>query len=80
MKPSEKLKVTEWTEEEDALLTRAVAKYGKNWVAIAALTPGRNNSKCRQCWTRGMSTVSRRSWTQEEDDKPIEEVKKHENR
>jgi hypothetical protein len=32
-----------WTPEEDAKLTSAVTKYGKDWVAVAVLVPGRTN-------------------------------------
>jgi myb proto-oncogene protein len=39
-----------WTPEEDANLTEAVEKLGKNWVAVAALIPGRTNKKCRFRW------------------------------
>jgi hypothetical protein len=47
---SEKEKMGKWTEEEDIMLTRAVAEHGCDWVAIAALVPGRTNTKCRQHW------------------------------
>jgi 3-keto-L-gulonate-6-phosphate decarboxylase len=84
MSSEKKQMIGKWTEEEDTMLARAVAEHGSNWVAIAALMPGRTNTKCgrtnakcRQHWTRGMSTVSRRSWTLEEDDKLIEEINKH---
>jgi hypothetical protein len=48
-----------WTAEEDAELTSAVAKsekklWGKNhvidWVAVAALVPGRSNFQCDRRW------------------------------
>jgi hypothetical protein len=32
-----------WNGEEDTQLTEAVKNYGKSWVAIAAMIPGRTN-------------------------------------
>jgi hypothetical protein len=71
-----------WTSEEDGKLTRAVAntskkKYGKeyktDWVAIAALVPGRTNKQCWGRWTvvldPSISPASGRKgeWTADED-------------
>jgi hypothetical protein len=56
-----------WTKEEDALLTEAVQKHGKNFTAVAALIPGRTNERCRDRWER---------WTPEEDIILIEAVGK----
>jgi hypothetical protein len=40
-----------WTTEEDDKLREAAEKYGgKNWVAIAALVPGRMRRQCRNRW------------------------------
>jgi myb proto-oncogene protein len=39
-----------WTVEEDAKLTEAVKKRGKDWVGVAALVPGRKNDQCRYRW------------------------------
>jgi hypothetical protein len=37
-----------WTEEDDAKLTEAVTKLGaRDWIAVAALVPGRTNMQCR---------------------------------
>jgi hypothetical protein len=42
-----------FTPEEDDKLTRAVKQLGcENWVAVAALVPGRTNSQCRRRWGR----------------------------
>jgi hypothetical protein len=36
-----------WTEDEDIKLKDAVQMHGgKNWIAIAALVPGRTKSQC----------------------------------
>jgi hypothetical protein len=56
-----------WTPEEDALLTEAVQKHGKDFTAVAALIPGRTNERCRDRWER---------WTPEEDVILIEAVGK----
>jgi hypothetical protein len=40
----------EWTFEEDTKLAEAVKKHGKNWVAVAAMVPGRTNKRCRKRW------------------------------
>jgi myb proto-oncogene protein len=64
-----------WTAEEDAKLTDAVKKHGKEWVAVAALVPGRNNKKCRQRWTTQLDpNINNRKWTAEEDAKMMDAV------
>jgi hypothetical protein len=50
-----------WTEDEDMKLKDAAQTHGgKNWVAIAALVPGRTKQQCRDRW-RILLT-----WTHEE--------------
>jgi hypothetical protein len=69
-----------WTPEEDATLTEAVKKYGKNWVAIAAMVPGRTDIQCRPRWIHTLDPTNRKNagkWTPEEDAKLTEAVKKH---
>jgi hypothetical protein len=39
-----------WTPAEDATLIEAKSDLGKDWVAIAALVPGRTNKQCRKRW------------------------------
>jgi hypothetical protein len=41
-----------WSPEEDAKLTEAVAEKGKDWVRVAVLVPGRTNDQCRPSWVR----------------------------
>jgi hypothetical protein len=43
-----------WSTEEDAKLTEAIQKLGKDWVAAAAMVPGRTNARCRQRWARSL--------------------------
>jgi myb proto-oncogene protein len=73
-----------WKPEEDAKLTEAVKKHGKDcWVTVAAMVPGRTNKKCRSRWvdtvnpTNGNNGKLRRSWKPKEDAKLTEAVKKH---
>jgi hypothetical protein len=65
---------------EDVKLTDAVKKHGKNWVAIAAIVPGRTNVQCRQRWTKTLDPANEKGkWTPEEDAKLTEAVRKHGN-
>jgi hypothetical protein len=69
-----------WTPEEYTKLIEAVKNHGTNWVAVAALVPGRTNDQCRQRWTSCLDPdIGKRSgkWTPEEDTKLIDAVKKH---
>jgi hypothetical protein len=66
-----------WTVEEDTKLTDAVNKCGKDWVAVAALVPGRNNIQCRKRWVDSLDpNIKRRGWTVEDDTKLADAVKK----
>jgi hypothetical protein len=66
-----------WTPEEDAELTIAVAKtkkkrsgkeYKMDWIAIAALVPGRTNRQCKWRWPTLILTAGRTGkWTKDED-------------
>jgi cytochrome c551/c552 len=71
--------VGKWKGEEDAKLTEAVTKYGNNWVAVAAMVPGRTNVQCRERWTNTVDPANsgQGKWTPEEDVKLAEAVKKH---
>jgi S-ribosylhomocysteine lyase LuxS involved in autoinducer biosynthesis len=68
-----------WKLEEDAKLTEAVQKLGKNWVAVAVLVPGRTNEQCRQRWVRSLDPANnvKGKWTPDEDRKLTEAMKKH---
>lgn len=57
-----------WSEEEDATLRVAMAKYGlKNWRLISASIPGRNMKQCRDRWFCYLSpSVNRTKLTEEE--------------
>jgi hypothetical protein len=59
-------KAAKWTQEEDAKLIEAVKRHGIDWVAVAALVPGRTNRQCRRRWTHTFDPV-RASNTVEED-------------
>jgi hypothetical protein len=81
-----------WTLEEDAKLTRAVAntskkKWGKeyktNWPKISALVPGRTNIQCRGRWNSALdpnidlANGRKGSWTAVEDSKLKDAVQGH---
>jgi hypothetical protein len=81
-----------WTSEEDAKLTSAVAntskrKIGKeykiDWVAIAALVPGRTNKWCSNRWhdvlDHSIDRANGRTgkWTEDEDSKLRDAVQRH---
>ena len=38
--------VGRWTSEEDAVLLKSVAKYGKRWYEVARALPGRTDDQC----------------------------------
>jgi hypothetical protein len=67
-----------WSPKEDALLTEAVQKYGRKWVPVAAVVPGRTNPQCRSRWLRHLDPASGKKgrWTPEEDAILIEAVRK----
>jgi hypothetical protein len=75
-----------WTEEETEKLVEAVKKHGcNNWIAAAALVPGRTSAQCRQRWVLSVDptidqttthTDIKGKWTVEEDAKLTEAVKK----
>jgi hypothetical protein len=70
-----------WKPEEEAKLIKAVKKYGKGWVAIAAMIPGRSGEQCRTRWTQALDPVAASKtagqWKPEEDAKLTKAVKKY---
>jgi myb proto-oncogene protein len=65
-----------WTPAEDATLLEAKSELGKDWVAIAALVPGRTNNQCQQRWARNLDPdINTGKWTVEEDTKLTVTVK-----
>jgi hypothetical protein len=75
-----------WTADDDELLQEAVQlNGGKNWVAIAALVPGRIRSQCLYRWhtflkhiiVHGGAAGRKGSWTGDEDKRLKEAVKVH---
>jgi hypothetical protein len=61
----------EWTPEEDAKLTAAAKKHGSgsgsgNWVAVAALVPGRTNERCRRRWLKFLDPDRSKNSAEEE--------------
>jgi hypothetical protein len=81
-----------WTPEEDTKLTTAVEttckkkqgeEYGTDWVAVAALVPGRTNKQCYKRWHDALHsksdemTARKGEWTIEEDAKLKDAVEKY---
>ncbi|PPQ77700.1 hypothetical protein CVT25_011135 [Psilocybe cyanescens] len=64
-----------WTEEEDELLRKAVAGYGKLWTQVSTVIPGRTNDQCRERWTEHVNLSSAKiTWSEAEDKNLIELV------
>ncbi|WOL06330.1 hypothetical protein Cni_G15062 [Canna indica] len=68
-----------WTNEEDAILTRAVKQFdGKNWKRIAESFPGRTDIQCLHRWQKVLDPeLVKGSWTKQEDECIINLVAKH---
>jgi hypothetical protein len=80
--PNINRKMGKWTAGEDAKLIGAVQQHGKDWVAVAAMVPGRTNVQCRAAWsfrfepTIEATPTNRGKWTEEEDEMLIDAVRK----
>jgi hypothetical protein len=73
-----------WTSDEDTKLKNAVRTHGsKNWVAIAALVPGRTRIQCNDRWREAYlsnidpTTARTGEWTSDEDTKLKNAVQTH---
>ncbi len=44
--PANRKRTSKWSTEEDAKLTEAAKKHDNDWVAVAAMIPGRMNTQC----------------------------------
>jgi hypothetical protein len=77
--PSNGKKAGKWKPEEDGKLAEAVKKHGNDWVAVAALVPGRTSDQCHQRWTKSLDPLNRKKgkWAPEEDATLIKAVEKH---
>ncbi|XP_013926383.1 PREDICTED: LOW QUALITY PROTEIN: snRNA-activating protein complex subunit 4-like [Thamnophis sirtalis] len=73
------LKRGAWTPKEDALLLKAVAKYGeRDWYKIRAEVPGRNDLQCRDRYLHSLHyDIKKGKWSEEEEKKLIELTEKH---
>uniref|UniRef100_A0A670YSY7 Small nuclear RNA activating complex polypeptide 4 n=1 Tax=Pseudonaja textilis TaxID=8673 RepID=A0A670YSY7_PSETE len=73
------LKRGAWTPKEDALLLKAVAKYGeRDWYKIRAEVPGRNDLQCRDRYLHSLHyDIKKGKWSQEEEKKLIELTEKY---
>jgi hypothetical protein len=73
-----------WTGDDDNKLKDAVQTHGgKNWIAIAALVPGRTREQCHSRWHKildpRINPANRRTgeWSEDEDIKLKNAVEKH---
>ncbi|KAK3165929.1 hypothetical protein QOZ80_1AG0039460 [Eleusine coracana subsp. coracana] len=68
-----------WTPEEDDTLRKAVEVFkGRNWKKIAEFFPDRTEVQCLHRWQKVLNPeLIKGPWTQEEDDKIIDLVKKY---
>jgi hypothetical protein len=58
--------------------TSAATKYGTDWVAVAALVPGRTNERCRHRWLNSLNITQKMGkWTPEDDAKLNDAVTKY---
>uniref|UniRef100_A0A8C6X9D1 Small nuclear RNA activating complex polypeptide 4 n=1 Tax=Naja naja TaxID=35670 RepID=A0A8C6X9D1_NAJNA len=73
------LKRGAWTPKEDALLLKAVAKYGeREWYKIRVEVPGRNDLQCRDRYLHSLHyDIKKGKWSQEEEEKLIELTEKY---
>eukprot|EP00189_Rhodosorus_marinus_P007845 CAMPEP_0184752184 /NCGR_PEP_ID=MMETSP0315-20130426/43444_1 /TAXON_ID=101924 /ORGANISM="Rhodosorus marinus, Strain UTEX LB 2760" /LENGTH=499 /DNA_ID=CAMNT_0027231501 /DNA_START=367 /DNA_END=1866 /DNA_ORIENTATION=- len=63
-------RVSNWSDEEDRILTKCVAKFGaKNWKVIATHLPNRTDIQCLHRWNTVLNPqLVKGPWTKEEDD------------
>ncbi|KAH0615449.1 hypothetical protein JD844_004696 [Phrynosoma platyrhinos] len=73
------LKHGAWTAEEDALLLKAVAKYGeRDWYKIRTEVPGRSDSQCRYRYLLSLHcNIKKGKWSEEEERKLVELTEKY---
>ncbi|XP_034969052.2 snRNA-activating protein complex subunit 4 isoform X1 [Zootoca vivipara] len=73
------LKRGAWTPEEDAMLLKAVAKYGaQDWYKIRMEVPGRNDIQCRDRYLHALHCeIKKGKWSEEEEVKLIELTEKY---
>nr|XP_060613471.1 snRNA-activating protein complex subunit 4 [Anolis sagrei ordinatus] len=74
-----KLKHGAWTPREDALLLKAVAKFGaQDWYKIRAEVPGRSDQQCRDRYLHALHfDIKKGKWSKEEETKLVELTEKY---
>ncbi|KAG7381070.1 hypothetical protein PHYPSEUDO_006504 [Phytophthora pseudosyringae] len=69
-----------WTPEEDSVLRDGVCKFGgKKWKAISERIERRSPEECNERWNKlqGMGTLVKRPWSEAEDKRMLQLVKKY---
>ncbi|OQR94708.1 myb-like DNA-binding protein [Achlya hypogyna] len=59
-----------WTPDENAILSRLVARSPPSWLWVASNLPGRTDLQCRQHWTQVLQPALKKgktSWTPDDD-------------
>ncbi|XP_062816626.1 snRNA-activating protein complex subunit 4 isoform X2 [Anolis carolinensis] len=74
-----KLKHGPWTPKEDALLLKAVGKFGeRDWYKIRAEVPGRSDQQCRERYLNSLNfDIKKGKWSEEEEKKLVELTEKY---
>ena len=78
--PSKQMKKGIWSSNEDLKLIEAVNTIGtSNWAAVSEyIGNGRSKAQCAQRWERTLDpSISRDVWTQEENDRLVDGIKKY---
>lgn len=76
---SERKSTQFWSQHEDLLLLKAVAKFGdKDWNRIANLIPNRTNKSCRERYTMRLKFLTRAlgNWRPKEDEKLLKLIER----
>uniref|UniRef100_A0ABM5F5W7 snRNA-activating protein complex subunit 4 isoform X2 n=1 Tax=Pogona vitticeps TaxID=103695 RepID=A0ABM5F5W7_9SAUR len=74
-----KLKRGAWTPAEDALLLKAIKKYGeRDWYKIRAEVPGRSDVQCRDRYLHALHhDIKKGKWSPEEETRLVELTEKY---
>jgi len=67
-----------WSAEEDALLLKAIDKYGTKWSLVSSVVQTRSSCQCARRWCDTLNPeIDKTPWTQEEDRRLLDSVSSH---